>query len=103
MTSEEAAESLLRLSQLAQRGKPSDIARIIDRLLALYPSQGAAPQSVKEDWVRVLKDQPIASVWEAYERTIRKPGQWAPSLGDFLRKVEQHAHSVNTVMIALQK
>lgn len=77
------------------------MARIIDRLLAIYPSRGEAPVSVQEDWTRVLQDEPIASVWATYDRYIRKPGQWAPSLGDFLNAVQRHAATIDRVKLSL--
>lgn len=100
-TSEQVRASLSTLNQLSQPGKLSDVARIIDRLLSLYPSRGEAPESVQEDWVRVLAEEPIASIWAAYEKFIRRPGQWAPSLGDFLSEVQRHAGTVNRVRLSL--
>lgn len=95
--------SLSTLRQLSALGDPLDITRIIQRLLALYPTKGDRPDSVAEDWVRVLMEEPLASIWAAYEKHIRKPGQWAPSLGDFLQSVRLHARTVNSVRQSLQK
>jgi len=77
------------------------VARIIDRLLSLYPSRGEAPESVQADWVRVLAEEPIASIWAAYEKFIRRRGQWAPSLVDFLSEVQRLAGTVNRVRLSL--
>lgn len=101
MTPEKARASSSMLSQLARQGRPSDVARIIDRLLALYPSRGEAPASVQEDWTRFLADQPIASIWATYERVAQSPGQWPPSLGDFLAKVKSHASTIDRVRLSL--
>ena len=90
------------LSRLSQQGKPSEVARIVDRLLALYPSRGAAPDSVQEDWTRFLAKEPIASIWATYERYAVKPGQWAPSLGDFLQAVQRHSATIDRVKLSLQ-
>lgn len=81
------------LRPLVSPGDAVQVLRIIQRLLALYPSK-ERPDSVAEDWVRVLKDQPLASIWAVYERTIRKPGQFAPSIGDFFTEVRSHADMV---------
>lgn len=69
------------------------VLRIVQRLLALYPGK-TLPDSVAEDWVRVLKDQPLASIWAVYERTIRRAGSFAPSVGDFYSEVKTHADTV---------
>lgn len=100
---QEVRQSLSTLQQLSALGDPMDITRIIQRLLALYPSKGERPDSVAEDWVRVLMEEPLASIWAAYEKQIRKPGQWAPSLGDFLQSVRVHARTVNSVRKSLEK
>lgn len=102
-TPEEVTRSLSTLRQLSAVGDPMDITRIIQRMLALYPSKGDRPDSVAEDWVRVLMEFPLASIWAAYEKHIRQPGQWAPSLGDFLQSVRLHAGTVNSVRLSLQK
>lgn len=102
MDSETAAAKLSTLNPLTLPGEPMQIATIIERLLAVYPSKGDLADSVVEDWVRVLSDQPLASVWEAYERHIRRPGQWAPSIGDFLQTVKSHAASVARVRLSLK-
>jgi hypothetical protein len=52
--------------------------------------------------VRVLKDQPLASIWAIYERTIRQPGAFAPSVGDFYSAVKTHAETVQWVVKSLE-
>lgn len=84
-------------------GSELDVLEIVQRMLALYPQGKDRPDSVAEDWVRVLRDEPIASVWAAYEAQIRSTGQWAPSLGDFRARVLRHAHAVSCIMLSLQK
>jgi hypothetical protein len=96
MTLEERSRALSTLRPLGALGEPVQVLRIVQRLLALYPGK-APPDSVAEDWVRVLKDQPLASVWHVYERTIRQPGQFAPSIGDFYSAVKAHAETVDWV------
>lgn len=84
-------------SKLAPLGSPGDamqVLRIVQRMLALYPAKDR-PDSVAEDWVRVLKDLPLASIWAVYERTIRQPGAFAPSIGDFFTEVKKHADTVS--------
>lgn len=77
------------------------VSRIVERMMALYPSRKDVPDTVPEDWVRVLMEYPIASVWAAYEKTIRKPGQFAPSLGDFLQTVRDHAAMVSRIRLSV--
>ncbi len=93
MTPEQRASTLSTLRPLASLGEPVQVLRIVQRLLALYPGK-TLPDSVAEDWVRVLKDQPLASIWAVYERTIRQPGSFAPSVGDFYSEVKAHAETV---------
>ena len=98
----EQTKALSTLSSLGQRGEPMGVLMIVKRLLAMYPTQrGEQPDSVAEDWVRVLQEYPIASVWAAYEKTIRKPGQFAPSLGDFLQTVRDHAAMVSRIRLSV--
>lgn len=86
---------------LASLGEPVQVLRIVQRLLALYPGK-TLPDSVAEDWVRVLKEQPLASIWAIYERTIRQPGAFAPSVGDFYSAVKTHAETVSWVVKSLE-
>ena len=102
-TPDEVRHSLSTLRQLSQTGEPLEVLAIVKRLLAMYPSKGDRPDSVAEDWVRVLMEHPVGSIWAAYEKHIRRPGQWAPSLGDFLQSVRLHAGTVNSVRLSLQK
>jgi len=79
-----------------------DVLAIVQRLLAIWPARDRK-DSVAEDWVRVLSEEPLASVWAAYEKHIRMPGQWAPSLGDFRVSVQRHAGTVDRVILSLTK
>ena len=94
MTPEQRTATLSTLAPLASLGDRMQVLRIVQRMLALYPSK-ERPDSVAEDWVRVLQDQPLASIWAVYERTIRQPGQFAPSIGDFFSEVKTHAETVD--------
>ena len=96
MTPEQRTATLSTLAPLASLGDRMQVLRIVQRMLALYPSK-ERPDSVAEDWVRVLQDQPLASIWAVYERTIRQPGQFAPSIGDFFTEVKNHAETVEWV------
>lgn len=96
MTPEQRTATLSTLAPLASLGDRMQVLRIVQRMLALYPSK-ERPDSVAEDWVRVLEDQPLASIWAVYERTIRQPGQFAPSIGDFFTEVKTHAETVEWV------
>ena len=101
MPPEQARDTLSTLRPLASLGEPVQVLRIVQRLLALYPGK-TLPDSVAEDWVRVLKDQPLASIWAIYERTIRQPGAFAPSVGDFYSAVKTHAETVQWVVKSLE-
>lgn len=101
LTEEQRQSALSTLRPLAARGEPVQVLRIVQRLLALYPGK-TFPDSVAEDWVRVLKDMPLASIWEVYERTIRKPGQFAPAIGDFYTDVKTHADMVDWVIKSIE-
>jgi hypothetical protein len=57
--------------------------------------------SVAEDWVRKLLELPLASVWEAYDKLIEQPGQFAPSLGDFLQRVKAHTETLRRLRLEL--
>ena len=95
-------KALSTLSSLGQPGEVMGVLMVVRRLLAMYPTQrGDQPDSVAEDWVRVLKEEPIASIWAAYEKTIRTPGQFAPSLGDFLQSVRDHAGMVRRLKLSV--
>jgi hypothetical protein len=102
MTPAQRAATLSTLRPLESCGDPMQVLRIVQRLLALYPGK-TLPDSVAEDWVRVLKDQPLASVWAVYERTIRKPGSFAPSIGDFYSEVKNHADTVRWIRKSVQE
>lgn len=94
MTPEQRTATLSTLAPLASLGDRMQVLRLVQRMLALYPSK-ERPDSVAEDWVRVLQDQPLASIWAVYERTIRQPGAFAPSIGDFYSEVKTHAETVD--------
>ena len=82
------------LSSLLCPGTASEVLQIVKRLLAHFPGYNTArPDSVAHDWVRMLTDMPIASIWACYEFAICRKGQFAPSLGDFLHDVRAHADS----------
>lgn len=102
MGPEMARATLSTLRPLASPGDVEQVAKIVERLLALYPGKGAnVADSVAEDWVRHLQKEPLASIWAAYEKTIVKPGTFAPSLGDFLARVQSHSNMVNRLRISL--
>ncbi|MBA4225690.1 MAG: hypothetical protein C0456_03585 [Hyphomonas sp.] len=95
--------ALSMLNSLLSPGTPSEVLTIVKRLLAHYPGYNAdKPDSVAHDWVRMLRDQPSASIWACYERTICRRGQFAPSLGDFLQDVITHAAGVRMVKAAVE-
>ena len=96
MTPEQRAATSSTLAPLGSLGEPVQVLRIVQRLLSLYPGK-ELPDSVAEDWVRVLKELPLASIWAIYERTIRKPGAFAPSIGDFYSEAKTHAETVEWV------
>ena len=96
MTPEQRAVTSSTLAPLGSLGEPVQVLRIVQRLLSLYPGK-ELPDSVAEDWVRVLKELPLASIWAIYERTIRKPGAFAPSIGDFYSEAKTHAETVEWV------
>ena len=96
MTPEQRAATSSTLAPLSSLGEPVQVLRIVQRLLSLYPGK-EFPDSVAEDWVRVLKELPLASIWAIYERTIRKPGAFAPSVGDFYSEAKTHAETVEWV------
>ena len=69
---------------------------LLERMFALYPATSKAGKSVAQDWLRVLTEQPLASVFHAYEKTIREERDFAPSLGVFLAKVDEHSKRIKT-------
>jgi len=93
----------LTLKQLQAVGSSADYARIIQRLVNLYPMAGDSPKSVVEDWVRKCQDFPLASVWCAYDAMIEEPGRFRPSLGDFLVKVKLHANGIESIKQSIEK
>ena len=102
MTPQEIQETLSMLNQLASPGDPRQVSVIVGRMLKNFPGADRLQEdSVAEDWVRVLQDEPLASIWVAYEKHIRKPGAFAPSIGDFLTTVKSHAATVNSVRISI--
>jgi len=101
MSETEAKATLSMLKPLVSPGEPVQVSKIVQRLLAVYPGKGDQPDSVAEDWVRILKDEPLASIWAAYEKTIRRPGTFAPSPGDFLAEVQKHAAMVNRLRLSI--
>lgn len=102
MTEKERTISLSILNRLRAKGEPAAIARIVARLMALYPLQGERPDSVVEDWVRKLQRFPLASIWVAYDRLIENPGRFAPSLGDFICQVKLHAKTTTHLIYQLE-
>ena len=74
---------------------------MVKRLLAHYPRRGDVPESLAEDWVRILLDQPLLSIWECYEEQIRKATKWAPTAGEFLARVKVHANNISRTERAL--
>lgn len=69
---------------------------LLDRMFALYPATSKASKTVAQDWLRVLIEQPLASIFHAYEKTIREERDFAPSLGVFLAKVDEHSKRIKT-------
>lgn len=92
----EGQQQLSTLRQLMVLGEPRQVLEIIQRLLAMYPRYREAPDSVAEDWIRHLVAQPLASIWACYDRRISSPGRNAPTLGDFLVEVKNHARLVES-------
>lgn len=101
MTPQETRESLSTLNQLLATGKPDEVARIVGRLLALYPDTRERPDSVVEDWLRKLLPLPLACIWTAYDAVIERPGKFAPSLGDFIGIVKQHMRRVELIKFSI--
>lgn len=101
LTPEQRQTALSTLNGLSRQGEIGSVAMIVKRLLAMYPQPKEMASTVAEDWVRVLAEQPLASIWAAYEKTIRKPGQFAPSLGDFLQTVRDHAAMVSRIRLSV--
>lgn len=101
MSEAKARATLSTLKPLVLPGEPRQVSKIVQRLLALYPGKGDQPDSVAEDWVRILKDEPLASIWAAYEKVIRRPGTFAPSPGDFLAEVRMHSSMVNRLRLSI--
>jgi hypothetical protein len=71
------------------------VAEVVKRLLAHY-SLKEVPDSVAEDWLRHLQDQPFVAIWRSYERQITSPEAFAPKLGQFLEEVKKEAASIKT-------
>ena len=76
-------------------GQPAEVIDLVQRILA-HSHKKTVPDSLVEDWVRLLGDQPLASIWEIYERTIRSTEKWLPTVGQFLARVESHAEGVRS-------
>lgn len=102
-SSDQRTTALSTLSSLLCPGTPSEVLSIVKRLLAHFPGYNAdKPDSVAHDWVRMLRDQPAASIWACYERAICRRGQFAPSLGDFLQDVACHADGIRNLRRAVE-
>ena len=76
---------------------------LLERMFALYPATSKAGKSVAQDWLRVLTEQPLASVFYAYEKTIREERDFAPSLGVFLAKVDEHSKRIKARLSILNE
>lgn len=98
---ETAQAALSTLNQLAALGEPRRVAEIIQRLFDLYP-QATVKANVAEDWVRVLAEEHLGAIWMAYDHAIRQPGNWTPSLGDFLQEVRVQSRIIANKRRAIQ-
>ena len=90
----EARQHLSTLMALNSRGTAGQVKELLKRMFALYPATQNANESVAQDWLRVLVEQPLASIFHAYEKTIREERDFAPSLGVFLAKVDEHSKRI---------
>lgn len=88
---------------LNSSGTAGQVTGLLDRMFALYPATSHAGKSVAQDWLRVLVEQPLASIFHAYEKTIREERDFAPSLGVFLAKVDEHSKRIKSRIAILQE
>lgn len=104
MSSTQLRATISLLRRLEANGTPTEMGRVIERMLRIYYPPGKdIPESVKEDWLYVLADQPLASIYECYQRQIRSPAEWAPKPGQFLQSVHSHARNVQRIREKLEK
>lgn len=103
MTDSQLRERLQLLQQAQAIGSVQEVGHVVKRLLLNYwPAGKPVPQTVVQDWVRHLIDQPFASIFECYERQIRSTDDWAPRVGQFLEKVQRHSQQVKHIEDALR-
>ena len=75
---------------------------MIERMLLHYwPAGKDVPVSVKQDWLRIMVEQPFASIVACYEKQIRSNDVFAPKVGQFLQAVQAHAGSIATLRAKL--
>ena len=80
------------------------LGKVIERTLVHYiPLGKPIPRSVKEDWMRLLADQPFASIFYCYERQIRSADTFAPRVGQFLQRVQAHASVIARLRRELER
>jgi hypothetical protein len=92
------------VNSLLRPGDPLQVAEIVERLLNAFGTRRAEnlPESAVEDWVRVLMEKPLLSVFVAYEDWIRRPVPFPPSPGQFLETVSIHEVGVEAIRGSLK-
>ena len=96
------------LSETLKAGGLRQISNIIQRLVAHDQRNWSGnkkfemPDTVLEDWLRILQDKPLACIWWAYEEQIRTDSKWTPDSGQFLALVERHEIQVERMLKQLE-
>ena len=76
-------------------GTSGDVSDILKRLFAVMPKAKSDSAMFAETWLAMLHNQPLASIYAAFLHFVRDPKrQFAPTVGEFLEVVEQHAATV---------
>lgn len=92
------------LRRMQATASPSEVGEVIERMLYHYwPPGKDVPVSVKQDWLRIMVEQPFASIVACYEKQIRSNAEWAPKVGQFLQSVQAHAGSIATLRAKLEE
>lgn len=83
----------------------SDLTEMLKGLARNYPAtrRGGDAVQAAEDWMDYLTGKPIGAVILAYDAQIRCGDEFMPSIGKFLKRVEDNAETITRKISTLKQ
>lgn len=92
---DQAKSKYLILTAMQSAGNNGQVSEVLKRMFAVMPKARSDSEAFVETWLAVLSGQPLASIYYAFLRFVKDSArEFAPSPGQFLAVVEEHARRV---------